>query len=155
MTGPGQAGRDSRLAALGLVLCAFFALGVRFAAPMLPSSGDGREVAVYALKDDDFYWSDEGGRDGWVVDEAGRRLRPVEGWRGMLLGRPLDLNQADAVDLEALPGVGRKTAEKILAARLRLKGFNTPEDLCEVSGLGEKKLDALRPWVRAERTKTF
>jgi hypothetical protein len=152
----GGPGRDSRLAALGLFLCAFFALGVRFAAPAFRTSdGDGREIAVYALKDDAFYWSDAGDRDGWVVDEAGRRLAPVEGWRGMLLGRPLDLNQADAVDLEALPGVGRKTAEKILAARARLKGFNTPEDLCEVSGLGEKKLAALRPWVRVERTKTF
>ncbi len=71
------------------------------------------------------------------------------GWEGLLLGVPLDLNQATSVDLEALPGIGPKTAAAILEARGAAGGFRDPEDLLRVPGIGPKRLEALRPLVRA------
>ena len=137
-------------AALGLLLCAAAALGFRFAASP-PAPAEGGTAALHAVPGGGLRWNASGADDGWVLDEAGRRAGPVGGWRGLLLGNPLDLNAAGPEDLAALPGVGEKTAGKILALRASRGGFGTPEDLLEIKGLGEKKLAALRPWVRAGR----
>ncbi|GAB4275174.1 MAG: hypothetical protein Kow0092_30730 [Deferrisomatales bacterium] len=72
----------------------------------------------------------------------------AKGWRGLLLGLPLDLNEASLQDLEALPGVGPKTAEAIAATRRRLGGFRQVRDLERVPGVGPKTVERLAPWVR-------
>lgn len=33
--------------------------------------------------------------DGWVLDVGGTPQQPIPGWRGLLLGYPLDLNAAE------------------------------------------------------------
>ena len=60
---------------------------------------------------------------------------------------PLDLNAATAAGLETLPGIGPVLAERILAYRAEIGGFATVEQLLEVRGIGEKKLDAVRDLV--------
>lgn len=60
---------------------------------------------------------------------------------------PVDLNAADAAALEELPGVGPATAAAILGHRERNGAFRSVEDLLEVRGIGEAKLDALRDLV--------
>lgn len=60
---------------------------------------------------------------------------------------PLDLNTATAAELETLPGIGPVLAERILAYRAETGGFSTVEQLQEVRGIGEKKLDAVRGLV--------
>jgi competence protein ComEA len=60
---------------------------------------------------------------------------------------PLDLNTATASGLETLPGIGPVLAGRILAYRAEIGGFATVEQLLEVSGIGEKKLDAVRDLV--------
>lgn len=65
---------------------------------------------------------------------------------GILEGGRLRINEADAAALEALPGVGPSLAARILAARER-RPFRRAEDLLDVSGIGEKKLAQLRPWL--------
>lgn len=72
---------------------------------------------------------------------------PIAGWEGLLLGRPLDLNQASAEDLEALPRVGPKIARAILELREARGGFRSPEDLLDVRGIGPKTLALLLPLV--------
>ena len=59
----------------------------------------------------------------------------------------LDLNTASFRDLTALPGIGEKTAEAILALRESLGGFRYPEDLLLVHGIGAKKLDSIYDYV--------
>jgi competence protein ComEA len=59
---------------------------------------------------------------------------------------PVDLNTATAEMLEALPGIGPKTVEKIMAYRTRTP-FTCVDDLANVSGIGPKKLEMLRPLV--------
>ncbi len=61
---------------------------------------------------------------------------------------PLDLNQADAAALEALPGIGPATAAAILQHREEIGRFTSVEQLLDVRGIGEAKLEQLRPLVR-------
>lgn len=81
-----------------------------------------------------------------------RRETLVEKLTPRLLKRELpaphkvNLNTADPLDLEALPGIGPKTAAAIIAAR-PLRSF---EQLDAVPGLGPKKIAALRELVSFE-----
>ncbi len=59
------------------------------------------------------------------------------------LTAPLDLNTATAAELEALPGIGPKTAAAIIAGR----PYSTVEDLLRVKGIGPATLEKLRPYV--------
>ncbi|HEY5540193.1 MAG TPA: ComEA family DNA-binding protein [Coriobacteriia bacterium] len=61
----------------------------------------------------------------------------------------VDLNTADATQLDTLPGVGPSTAAKIVADRQSNGPFKTVDDLGRVSGIGPKKLDQLRDLVVA------
>jgi competence protein ComEA len=56
----------------------------------------------------------------------------------------VSLNQADATELEDLPGVGPVLADRIVAHREANGPFGTVEDLLEVPGIGEAKLAAMR-----------
>jgi len=61
----------------------------------------------------------------------------------------LDLNRASADELEGLPGIGPKTAQRILDDR-RVRGpFHKPKDLTRVKGIGPKTLERLLPHVTA------
>ena len=59
----------------------------------------------------------------------------------------VDINRANATELESLPGIGPSTAEKIVADRDANGPFTSPEDLMRVTGIGEKKFEALRDMV--------
>jgi competence protein ComEA len=62
-------------------------------------------------------------------------------------GGPVHLNTADEAALEALPGVGPATAAAIVEHRERIGGFTSVDQLIEVRGIGEAKLEQLRPHV--------
>ena len=53
---------------------------------------------------------------------------------------------------EELPGVGEKTAERILAYRDMYGKFVTVEQLLDVEGIGEGLLEQLRPYVYVEES---
>ena len=57
------------------------------------------------------------------------------------------LNSADVTALDALPGVGPATAQRIIDWRDQNGGFRTVDDLEQVPGIGPAKLDALRDLV--------
>lgn len=60
---------------------------------------------------------------------------------------PVNLNTADAAALDTLPGVGPATATAILEHRDKVGGFTSVEQLLDVPGIGEAKLEALRDLV--------
>ena len=60
---------------------------------------------------------------------------------------PVDLNSADASVLETLPGIGSELAERIVTFRELNGPFNAPDDLLDVSGMTEKRLDAIEPFL--------
>jgi competence protein ComEA len=62
--------------------------------------------------------------------------------------RTVNLNTASVSQLDALPGVGPATAQAIAEARKRNR-FVSVDDLLDVKGIGEKKLERIRPYVTA------
>ena len=64
---------------------------------------------------------------------------------GDTAGGLVDINRASATALEELPGVGPTTAEAIVAHREQNGPFTSVDDLIDVRGIGEAKLEQLRP----------
>ncbi|SNR58885.1 comEA protein [Haloechinothrix alba] len=63
---------------------------------------------------------------------------------------PVHLNGASTAELETLPGVGEVTAGRIVEWRERHGEFTAVEQLREVQGIGESRLDSLRDKVTVE-----
>ncbi|WP_053227206.1 helix-hairpin-helix domain-containing protein [Solirubrobacter soli] len=62
--------------------------------------------------------------------------------------QPINLNTATLEQLDTLDGVGPATAQKILDYRAEHGGFGSVDELDQISGIGEKRLAALRDHVR-------
>ena len=61
----------------------------------------------------------------------------------------INLNTATLDQLATLPGVGQKTAERILEYRTKNGGFKKIEELMNIKGIGEKNFLKLKPLVSA------
>lgn len=59
-------------------------------------------------------------------------------------GSLVNVNSASATELQSLPGIGPALARDIIEAR----PYQSPEDLKNVKGIGEKTFEKLRPLVR-------
>ena len=59
----------------------------------------------------------------------------------------VNINTADAKELDELPGVGPSTAEKIIEHRRHSGSFRSVGELEEVSGIGPKTLEKIRPFA--------
>ena len=75
---------------------------------------------------------------------------PAGAGTGTAVTRPatVDLNAADAGQLELLPGIGPALAAAIVEHRARNGRFRSVDDLLDVPGIGPAKLATLRPLVR-------
>ena len=60
---------------------------------------------------------------------------------------PLDLNTASLEQLDALPGIGPTTAQKILDYRQAHGSFHSVSELDAVPGIGQGRLEALKGLV--------
>lgn len=61
-------------------------------------------------------------------------------------GSLININTANETELETLPGIGPKTALKIIEYRKNNR-FERIEDLMDVSGIGEKKFEAVKDLI--------
>ena len=59
----------------------------------------------------------------------------------------LDLNRATEKDFDALPGIGPRLAERIMAYRQSVRAFHSLDELRAVKGIGKKKFERIRPLV--------
>ena len=59
----------------------------------------------------------------------------------------LNINTASASDFEALPGIGAKTAARIVEYRQKNGSFKKIEELMNVRGVGEKSFLKLKPQI--------
>ncbi len=88
-----------------------------------------------------------------IVGRAGSQMRGAGGSGGGGTGgagapAKIDLNTATAEQLDALPGVGPVTAQKILAWRTEHGRFRSVAELQEVDGIGPKSYAEIAPHVR-------
>ena len=63
------------------------------------------------------------------------------------LSGTININTASATDLQALPGVGARTAALIVEYRQKNGPFKKVEDLMNVRGIGEKNILKLKPQI--------
>jgi competence protein ComEA len=66
----------------------------------------------------------------------------------------VNLNSATAADLETLPGIGAKTAARIVEYRQKNGPFKKVEELMNVRGIGEKNFLKLKPQLTVAAAKT-
>jgi competence protein ComEA len=59
----------------------------------------------------------------------------------------VDLNTADENELETLPGIGASLAARIVEFREINGPFASPDDLLDVGGMTQGRLDAIEPYV--------
>ncbi len=66
--------------------------------------------------------------------------------RKPLLTGPVNPNLASLEQLQGLPGVGEKMAQRIVDERANGR-FKNADDLRRVKGIGVKKAEKMRPWL--------
>lgn len=76
-------------------------------------------------------------------DAKGSRSGPTIHYR-------IDLNNAGKRELQLLPGVGEITAAQILDDRRDQGPFESIDDLARVAGVGEKTIQAIRPYCEVK-----
>lgn len=59
----------------------------------------------------------------------------------------VDINSASVEQLQAVKGIGEKTAMAIIAYRNKNGNFTTLDELTHVNGIGEKKIVHIKPFL--------
>jgi len=62
-------------------------------------------------------------------------------------GKIININKASVKEFTQLPGIGIKTAERIIAKRSELKRFKSVKDLLKVKGIGKKKFSKIKKFL--------
>lgn len=111
---------------------------------------DGSHVYVPALKNNGVSAKVTSQRSSKYAKANGAAAGAESSWGEFgTAGNKVNLNTATQAELIALPGIGPSTANRILALR-RVRAFTKVEDLLQVRGIGESKLNKLRPYVTVE-----
>ncbi|MBQ8880883.1 MAG: helix-hairpin-helix domain-containing protein [Oscillospiraceae bacterium] len=82
-----------------------------------------------------------------VQNVLNTQTQPTEESKPLYDGK-MDINTATAQQLQLLPGIGEALAQRIIEYRTEHGGFSSVEDLMNVSGIGEKKFEGLRDYVK-------
>jgi competence protein ComEA len=77
----------------------------------------------------------------------GISVEPMVASKRLALGIPIDINRSSMHDLELVPGIGEKTAEKILEQRSMNGKFRKLDELMLVKGIKEKRFEKLRRYL--------
>ncbi|SHI35505.1 helix-hairpin-helix domain-containing protein [Desulfofundulus thermosubterraneus] len=62
-------------------------------------------------------------------------------------GSLVNINTADQKELETLPGIGPSLAQRIIQYRETNGPFKVPEDIKNVSGIGDKRFEQLKDYI--------
>ncbi len=65
----------------------------------------------------------------------------------VLAPNSINVNTASKEELTLLPGIGDVYAERIILYREDHGAFTTPEELLKISGIGERRLEQIKPYI--------
>ena len=82
-----------------------------------------------------------------VQNAANFQTQPTDDSKPLYDGK-MDINTATVQQLQLLPGIGEAIAQRIVDYRTEHGSFTTIEGLMNVSGIGEKKFEALRDYIK-------
>lgn len=60
---------------------------------------------------------------------------------------PVDINRATTMELQQVPGIGRRTAEAIVHLREKSGPYKRVDDLLAIRGISHKRLEKMRPYL--------
>lgn len=79
-----------------------------------------------------------------VLDQTGTGQVSDKGGQAVSKDGKINLNTATSEQLQTISGIGAKRAEDVIAYRESHGGFQSVDDLKNVSGIGDKTLDKIR-----------
>jgi len=82
-----------------------------------------------------------------LLDFSADKLSYRNRQNSSLIEKSVDLNAADIELLCLLPGIGIKTAEKIISLRNIKGSFKSIDELLQVKGIGKIKLEKIRKYL--------
>jgi len=80
----------------------------------------------------------------WEISEMGAAAR-------LNFFLPVAINTASADELMLIPGIGKRTAEAVVAYRGTHKRIKSLDELGSLPGMGDKKMQALLPYISIEQ----
>lgn len=83
-------------------------------------------------------------------EDTSRGVASASSKNQALPASPVDLNKAGLGDLITVPGIGKVTAQRIIDYRTANGRFVSVDDLLKVKGIGPKKLERIKQYVRAD-----
>jgi competence protein ComEA len=106
--------------------------------------GDGDEIYVPVLGERGSYGRSDG------AHLRGARAHRARGQRASasLAPQSVDVNRADAAELASVPGIGRAIAARIVEMRALDGSFNALDELLDVAGMSQTRLERARPYLR-------
>jgi len=78
------------------------------------------------------------------LDFKNKKIKPS------LKEKSININTADVKALISLPGIGEKTAQKIISLRNKRNGFKNLKELIDVKGIGISKFNKIKKFLYIE-----
>ena len=120
---------------------------------LVPAGSGSVNLAARTADGDEIYVPEPGEPAPRAPGCAGNRRRSVRSHRSAAAPADLgsvDLNAADTPTLARVPGIGRAIAARIVEMR-RLDGaFASSDELLDVAGMTQARLDRARPFLRQQ-----
>ncbi len=85
-----------------------------------------------------------------VIDGIEKRLTLTEIEEHLKESRRVNINTAYIEEITSIPGIGRVMASRIVEYRDAHGRFFDEKDLLEIKGLGEKKLNRIKEYIRLD-----
>ena len=87
----------------------------------------------------------------WEVLDFNESVFQEGDYNPPLSEKSIDINEAGIDELMRLPGIGVKTAERIIQLRAKKGNFEKIEDLLQVKGIGESKFNKFKQYIFVEK----
>lgn len=82
-----------------------------------------------------------------IADESKEEEKRID---DTIIGDKININTADAGIFTMFPGIGDILADRIIQYRDEHGPFESVDDLLNVEGIGESKLDTMRPYLTVD-----